>query len=390
MSGKKTVQQGVDCDMAEWLYAQRLHAGEVEMPSAGDPTVTKGVKAALAVLNNRDQVVVSNADDGQPLGVEDGRDLVNQLLGQAQAADAIRQISQTIGVSKLAYVKETKLYRSLKGMPTPNRFGELLTGTWEEFCGLLGISDEKANQDIANLRAFGEGALDAMTRMGIGYRELRQYRQLPADERVALIEAAKEGDKDALLDLAETLIAKHTKEKEAADATIQSFEARVNGLQSDLNTAQDRLKAATKELPPPFLSREADAQMQRMLSHEAMGAAGVDLLARMLPELAAGGEHLPERMLTMHSCLTALLSRITLALVELDGVAGEHDVPLPERPQMVLSESLARDYLAAHTGYVETAIELAQKALIGRQEVTGRARGRPVGSTKKSGKAKKG
>lgn len=167
----------------------------------------------------------------------------------------------------------------------------------------------------------------------------------------------------------------------------RTFEARVNALQTDLNTANDRIKAADKVLPPPFLSREADAQMQRMLSHEAMGAAGVDLLMRMLPDLSAGGEHLPERLMTMHSCLTALLSRVTIALAELDGVAGEHDVMLPERPQMVLSEDMARDYLAAHTGYVETAIELAQKALIARTDVLGRGRGRPVGSGKKGKKA---
>ncbi len=33
--------------------------------------------------------------------------------------------------------------------------------------------------DIANLRTFGEEALESMSRMGIGYRELRQWRKLP-------------------------------------------------------------------------------------------------------------------------------------------------------------------------------------------------------------------
>ena len=89
-----------------------------------------------------------------------------------------------------------------------------LQGTWAEFCNLLGVSDEKANQDIANLRAFGEEALESMSRMGIGYRELRQFRRLPEDQKSALIEVAKEGDKTALLELAEEMIAKHTKEKE--------------------------------------------------------------------------------------------------------------------------------------------------------------------------------
>lgn len=317
----------------------------------------------------------------------EARDQVNQLIGQVQMANSFARFADVVSLQKLDIIKKTKAYRAVSGMSLVMPDGEIAdVGTWEGFCTALGMSRAKVDEDLTNLRAFGEQALENLSRIGAGYRELRQFRRLPADEKVALIEAAKEGDKDVLLDLAETLIAKHSREKEAAEAQITAFEARVNALQTDLNTANDRLKAADKVLPPPFLSREADAQMQRMLSHEAMGAAGLDLLTRMLPDLAAGGEHLPERMMTMHSCLTALLSRVTIALAELDGVAGEHDVVLPERPQMVLSEDLARDYLAAHTGYVETAIELAQKALIGRADVLGRGRGRPVGSGKKSGK----
>ncbi|WKE65049.1 hypothetical protein PVT67_15505 [Gallaecimonas kandeliae] len=138
--------------------------------------------------------------------------LMHQLLGQAQMAEAFGKFSQTVWASKLAFVKENKLYRALAGQKTPN--GLELKGTWAEFCGQLGISDEKANQDIANLRAFGEEALESMSRMGIGYRELRQYRRLPEDEKTALIEVAKAGDKDAFVDLAEEIITKHSKERE--------------------------------------------------------------------------------------------------------------------------------------------------------------------------------
>lgn len=142
----------------------------------------------------------------------DERDLLNQLLGQAQMAEAFGKFSQTVWSSKLAFVKENKLYRELKGKKSPN--GLEFLGTWQEFCELLGVSDEKANQDIANLRAFGEEALESMSRMGIGYRELRQFRRLPEDQKSALIEVARDGDKTALLELAEEMIAKHTKEKE--------------------------------------------------------------------------------------------------------------------------------------------------------------------------------
>jgi hypothetical protein len=47
--------------------------------------------------------------------MNDERDLLNQLLGQAQMADAFEQFSRTVRTSKLAFVKENKLYRNLKG-----------------------------------------------------------------------------------------------------------------------------------------------------------------------------------------------------------------------------------------------------------------------------------
>lgn len=157
------------------------------------------------------------------------RDLLNQILGQAQAAQAFQQISQTLGVSKLAYVKESKLYKALKGVKNPN--GLVLSGTWEEFCALLGMSDEKANQDIANLKAFGEEALESMSRIGIGYRDMQQYRRLPDDERAALIAAAKSGDKDQFLDVAESIIEKHAKEKESAQKEIAERDARLEDME---------------------------------------------------------------------------------------------------------------------------------------------------------------
>ena len=171
-------------------------------------------------------------------GYGQGRDLVNQLLGQAQAFQAAGDLLRTFGVSKLALVKENKLYQQLSGMRTPN--GSELKGTWVEFCSLLGISDDKANQDIANLKAFGEEALEQMQRIGIGYRELRQYRKLPEDQKQALIEVAKAGDKEGFVELAEEIIARHAKEKEALTAQVEEAAA-------DLE-AKDRVLATRAEL----------------------------------------------------------------------------------------------------------------------------------------------
>ncbi len=155
---------------------------------------------------------------------DQGRDLVNQMLGQAQALHAASDLLRTGAVSKHAQIKENKLYQRLAGIQTPH--GAVLKGTWEEYCTMLGRSVDMVDRDIANLQAFGEEALDAMSRAGLGYRDLRQFRKLPADQKTALIEAAKAGDKDTLLELAEDLIAKHIKEKD--EFTQQAAEATQN------------------------------------------------------------------------------------------------------------------------------------------------------------------
>lgn len=151
--------------------------------------------------------------------MNDERDLLNQLLGQAQMADAFAQFSLTVSTSKMAYVKENKLYRALSGRKTAD--GQQFSGTWDEFCSLLGRSRQQIDEDILNLRTLGEEALESMSRMGIGYRELRQFRRLPEDQKSALIEVAKEGDKAALLDLAEEMITKHAREKEELKTDLE-------------------------------------------------------------------------------------------------------------------------------------------------------------------------
>lgn len=254
--------------IAETLYAQRIAAGRAPMPEDDDPAFTPGVCKALAAATEQSNQNEALAKLAGKLPEASERDLLNQLLGQAQAADAIRQFSQTIGVSKLAYVKETKLYRALKGMPSPNSFGVTLDGTWEEFCGLLGMSDEKANQDIANLRTFGEEALESMSRMGIGYRDLAQYRRLPADTQGALIEAAKAGDKETLMDLAEQLIARQVKEKNVLERRAVEADAKAANARAELELEQGKVRrleqAATKTRLTTFTARTEEVREECM------------------------------------------------------------------------------------------------------------------------------
>lgn len=187
-------------------------------------------------------------------GYSSERDLVNQILGQAQMADAIGNFSLTVGTSKLAYVKESKAYKSLRGMKLPT--SGILTGTWEEFCELLGRSRSKVDEDIDNLRTFGPETLDALSRIGAGYRDLRRLRALPEDSQNALIEVAKSGDKEQLLELAEDLIAREEAAKkkiaDERDKAINQYEARekvVKATQEQITSLKEKLARIPREKP---------------------------------------------------------------------------------------------------------------------------------------------
>lgn len=194
------------------------------------------MEQANALQNTAALMAQSNADQA----------LVNQLLGQAQMADSFAKFSVTVTTSKLAHVKEHKLYRALSGQESGN--GYQLKGTWEEFCNLLGISREKADTDIANLKSFGEEALESMSRMGIGYREMRQFRRLPEDSKQALIEVAKAGDRESFVELAEEIISKHSKEKAALQKQLDDSKADYEALSGMEQKRSAELKETRLEL----------------------------------------------------------------------------------------------------------------------------------------------
>lgn len=155
--------------------------------------------------------------------MNDERDLINQLLGQVQMARSFAKFADVVSLSKLKHIKESKIYHALKGKRGTDFDGNEIAdvGTWDGFCQALGLSRSKIDEDLTNLSAFGEDALKQLSAVGAGYRELRQFRRLPEDQKSALIEVAKEGDKTALLELAEEMISKHAREKEELKTDLE-------------------------------------------------------------------------------------------------------------------------------------------------------------------------
>jgi hypothetical protein len=370
--------------LAETLYAQRLSAGLHPDVSLDDETVTEGVGAAMVVVEPQH----SNA---APMPNE--RDLINQLLGQAQAAKAISQFSRTIGISKLAYVKESKSYKALKGM-NPN--GTELSGTWAEFCGLLDMSVDKADLDISNLKMFGEEALESMTRMGIGYRDLAQYRKLPDDEKTALIEAAKSGDKDQLLDLAESLIEKHIKEKSELTEKAAELEQglkdsgkRINNMNAEIERQEMQLErlGKKKERLTKFEEFTEDVRDECMYL-QAGCELNLNSLHKLFDDCMYGeGADTPEQQLRIEQVYVAVsvaASRAVTTLELMRDVIPEANRPVRIQGQHILTPAEAERWLldAQMLESKHEAEKLSRN--VKRDADKPKGRGRPAGSKNKA------
>ena len=291
--------------------------------------------AALEVASNANHEALNEdaraADQFAALqaGYGEDRDLLNQLLGQAQMADAFAKFSVTVTTSKLAYVKENKLYRSLKGQKSRDGHG-ICSGTWEEFCSILGRSVEQIDEDLRNLNALGEEALESMSRMGIGYREMRQYRKLPEDQKLALIEVAKTGDKEGFLDLAEEIIARHSKEKEALAAQVQeakeSLEAKDRVLESKAEMITRLEEQTSRKFKPRPGSEARTAHEQTLITELNEATSSVYLCLHRLfmaadATLSDSGGAMGEAILTRARQAIEFIAQQTVDMTEEFGIS---------------------------------------------------------------------
>ncbi|EIC8634847.1 hypothetical protein LAR42_001576 [Salmonella enterica] len=287
---------------------------------------TKSQPAELApdVELNPELEVTQNLMATVSSQLSDERDLLNQLLGQAQMADAFAQFSLTVRTSKLAFVKENKLYRVLKGKKTPD--GQELSGTWDEFCRLLGKSSQHIDEELLNLRVLGEEALESMSRMGIGYRELRQFRRLPEDQKSALIEVAKEGDKTALLELAEEMIAKHAKEKEDLKTDLEISRQTLAEKKDEISILKDQADELKAKLTRRATTETPDEEGQALETEATGSKSGVlSALVNLKCGFEALAEHAERTGINHTHIMAGLLDDIEARVIDM-----RHQFDLPD------------------------------------------------------------
>ncbi len=295
----------------------------------------------------------------------------SQMQGQRKFA---LQLGKMLTASALLDIDKIKKSKQYKGMAYVDEGGnQRRVSTFAEFCESLGQSQQHIDEQLRNLNELGADVMEQANGV-LGFRELRSLRRLPETERAALAEAAKAGDKEAF----EDVVAQALDKQREAEAENEILRKRCENL--DRNFERERLKAeglALRQrresvLPPPLLSRDADAFVQDGMTACAMAMAGLDILNKKVLALPTCDEHLEQCMHSLHGHLLALAGHVSLAWDSLAHLAEGFGLVLPERVQAVVSPDLAQSYVEAHTSYINTTVELSRRAIATRSDALDR------------------
>ncbi len=165
--------------------------------------------------------------------------LIGQRMGRSMVINAFSKLLNVTDLIDLQKIKESKQYKGFVHIDAHGNRQSITT--WEDYCRLVECrSRESIDLDLSNIKQLGGEFFEAMRIIGIGPGTMRDIRQLPEDTRMALMTAADAGDKDAFLDLAETLISRHAEEK-------AEISKRAEDAEGDLEASRQRVAVKEKE-----------------------------------------------------------------------------------------------------------------------------------------------
>jgi len=241
----------------------------------------------------------------------EARDVMNRMMGHVEMARAFTEFANVSSISKLAEIKKSKMYQSLKGSKAYDRDGNLIANisTWQGFCQALGMSHQKVDEDIRNLNAFGEEALERLNQLGVGYRNMRRLRQIPEEDRIAVVDGEKidTGDKEAIVALIEDMVAKQSRDKKELTEKIEKLESERQVDQRMLDAKEQKLNQLERELSrdlTPDQAAKKRAERDELLKAELLdkSLSSISILNEMasvvekIMELDDRADHLEESL----------------------------------------------------------------------------------------------
>jgi hypothetical protein len=313
---------------------------------------------------------------------------LSEWIGQRKFSAALQRLLTVSDLIELQKMKESKAYKGLKVIGEDGN--PLTVSSFSDVCKSIGGSEQHVNEQLLNLRTFGPEFLEFANR-ALGFRHMRSLRKLPEDHKTALIEVAKGGSKDDLLELAEELLEKERAAKDELAAQNADLTTRTNVLERELEKTDSefkRFKDRTARQPGKavFADRTGFVR-EEALAYQLEGQLAVDALMKLFQEVV----HEPDRddpewkarfeMVWIQG--QALYARTLLMVEAMREAGGMGFAPLGNH---VLTAEEAAAWLADVELITRQQEAHKQQRELAREAAKPRGPGRPAGS----GKNKKG
>ena len=163
-------------------------------------------------------------------------------LGRLEAMDFFLTVSSAAMLSIYENVKKSKAWQFLRN---PNNSHGKNFESLDEFCEVkLGRSYKRLQAMAGNRKAIGDEAFEQAEKIGLRQVDFNAIKALPAPDQEMISQALREdATKDEVLNTLQALAAKHSKEKEELQKSLEDM---TGEREAALESAGNRTKEVTK------------------------------------------------------------------------------------------------------------------------------------------------
>jgi hypothetical protein len=179
--------------------------------------MTPEAVAEEAVIVNADQMVLDYSE-------------VLVRVGRMQTADMNQKLNHVIAAKEFVAIRDSKKYKGLAYRDKEGKQRHVID--LEEFCEVfIGRSYPSVMEDVRNMNALGDELYERALTLGLTTRNFRDIRGLQQDDQELVKEAIATKSREAVIEVMESLVVKHSKEIKKKDKAIAE-------LQGDLDAAR--------------------------------------------------------------------------------------------------------------------------------------------------------
>lgn len=246
---------------------------------------------------------------------------LGQIIGRQQASEFLGTVSTSMQLAAYEQAKKSTAYKNIIDPRTGNAFPSI-----DEFCRFaFGVSDSRMRQLIVNRNALGNELFEKGEQLGLGQRDYRAIRALPADDQVLVQQAIETAtDREAVTELLMELTERHAK--------------KVLQLEED-SSAKDKVILQKNEHIAKLVEtqnrRDGMTEAERQVELEqTLGTAVLDATGYLLPVRQAVHDirELGNCPVGLSAALEGALNRIA---AEVMGIASDYGVVLNLTPDWI-------------------------------------------------------